>query len=226
MLLIVNHKANINYEDIIKYEKRLRKLDLIVLPSHCYLPIFKKGKYKLGSQDISSFKEKNRTGELNGEQLQSLNIKYSLIGHSDRRIYNKEKDEILLNKLHRCYENNIVPIYCIGNIVEDSNEDELKKQIDLYYENFTNENVIIAYEPKENIGNDNADLSSIEKTINFIKNYINDKYKKNISLVYGGGVRKNNIKYIKNINNLDGVIISTESLNINELELIYKETKK
>ena len=55
MQLIYNHKANLTKEEIIKYEKKLRKYNVIVLPSTCFLPFFNKGKYILGSQDISEF---------------------------------------------------------------------------------------------------------------------------------------------------------------------------
>ena len=52
MLVIINHKTNFLYENIKSYEKKLRKYDVIILPSACYLPLFKKGKYILGAQDI------------------------------------------------------------------------------------------------------------------------------------------------------------------------------
>ena len=84
MLLIVNHKANIGYKEIIKYEKQIRKMNLIILPTLCYLNIFKKGKYILGAQDISRFEEGNRTGEINANQLKELKVKYVLVGHIDR----------------------------------------------------------------------------------------------------------------------------------------------
>ena len=108
MILILNNKSNLTYEEVKYYEKQLRKYNLIVLPAYCYLPLFKKGKYTVGSQDISEFKELNRTGEINGKQLKSLNVKYSLIGHSERRMYNGETNETMLIKFNNCKENNII----------------------------------------------------------------------------------------------------------------------
>lgn len=226
MILIVNHKANINYDEIIKYEKKLRKLDLIVLPTICYLPLFKKGKYILGSQDISAFKEKNRTGEINGEQLKHLNVKYSLVGHSDRIEYNYETKEILIKKLNRCFENNIIPLYCLGETSNENYKEEIINEIELYYENFKDNEVILIYEPRKNIGNSNADLSMIEEIISFIKKYIKDKYNKTPKLIYGGGVRFNNLSFIKKIKEIDGIIISSESMQIEKLIKLYKETRK
>lgn len=219
MLIILNHKSNFKYEEIIKYEKQIRKMNVIVLPSTCYLPIFRKGKYKLGSQDISEFKEKSLTGEIIGEQLNSLNIKYCLIGHSERRQYNKESNNTIIDKINNCISNNIIPIYCIGEMYD---EDRLNNQIDLVLKKYNNE-ILLAYEPIENIGKDNPNLDKVEETINYIKNYIKDKYNKNIKLIYGGGVNKDNINKIKNIKNIDGILLSTESLNIKHLKTIYKE---
>lgn len=226
MILILNNKANLTLEEIKKYEKKLRKYNLIVLPTTCYLPLFQKGKYILGSQDISEFVEENRTGEINGKQLQSLNVKYCLIGHSERRIYNKETNDTLLNKLIRCFENNIVPLYCIGESNNENKELELKQDLDLILDNFKNKEIYIVYEPLNNIGNNKPNLDSLEVTINYIRKYIKVKTSKNIKLIYGGGVNNSNIEYITNIKELDGIIISTESLKIDALKNIYEKTRK
>lgn len=226
MILILNNKANLTLEEIKKYEKKLRKYNLIVLPTTCYLPLFQKGKYILGSQDISEFVEENRTGEINGKQLQSLNVKYCLIGHSERRIYNKETEEIIIQKINRCFENNIIPLYCIGESDNETKEDELKKELDIIFNNYVDKELYIVYEPLNNIGNNKPNLDSLEVTINYIRKYIKVKTSKNIKLIYGGGVNNSNIEYITNIKELDGIIISTESLKIGALKNIYEKTRK
>lgn len=216
MLIILNHKSNLTLDKIIKYEKNIRNMNLIILPSMCYLPLFKKGKYILGSQDISEFTETSRTGEVNGEQLKSMNVKYCLIGHSERRIYNEESDETMLIKFNNCKNNNITPIYCIGANVES--------EIDLAFKT-NNEEIIFAYEPIENIGNKNPNLDYIEKKINYIKEYIENKYNKKIKLLYGGGVNTKNIDEILKINNIDGVLISSDALKIDNLKEMYQKCK-
>jgi len=223
MVLIINHKSHLSFNEIKDYEKKLRKFDLIVLPSDCYLSLFQKGKYKLGAQDISIFKEKNRTGEITGEQLNSLNVKYCLVGHSDRRIYNSENDTVLKQKLERCYENNIIPLYCIGETSDETYKEEISKQLEKIKNNFKEKEIILVYEPKKNIGNSHADFSNIEKIIKYIKeNTINNKYK----LIYGGGIRTNNLDYIKKIKELDGIIIYTEGIQINDFKKIYSKAKE
>lgn len=226
MILILNNKANLTLEEIKYYEKKLRKYKVIVCPSMCYLPLFQKGKYLLGSQDISEFEEENRTGEVNGKQLKSLNVKYCLIGHSERRIYNKETNETLLNKIIRCFENNVVPLYCIGESNIENKEIELRQELDLVLNNFKEKELYIVYEPLNNIGNENPDFDSLEETINFIKQYIKERDSNSIKIIYGGGVNKDNIKLLTKIKELDGLIISTNSLKVESLKDLYEKTRK
>ena len=226
MILILNNKANLSLEEIKYYEKKLRKYKVIVCPSSCYLPLFQKGKYFLGSQDISEFIEENRTGEINGKQLKSLNVKYCLIGHNERRIHNKETNDTLLNKLIRCFENDIVPLYCIGENNNENKELELKQELDLILDNFKDKEIYVVYEPLNNIGNENPDLNSLEETINFIKQYIKEKDSNQIKIIYGGGVNKDNIKLITKIKEIDGLIISTNSLKVDSLKELYEKTRK
>lgn len=221
MQLIYNHKANLTKEEIIKYEKKLRKYNVIVLPSTCFLPFFNKGKYILGSQDISEFEENNRTGEINGKLLKSLNVKYCLVGHSERRIYNKEMNESLINKLNNCKKYDIIPLYCIG---EKNNVSELNEQIDLYLNNLNFEKIHIIYEPVKNIGSNEINIEEIKNNINYITSYIKKKYNRDIHLIYGGGVNLNNIEQLKLIKEIDGLILSRDALDIKNLDKIYKIT--
>ena len=226
MILILNHKANLNFKEIKEYEKKLRKYNVIIMPSMCYLSLFQKGKYKLASQDISAYNNNNITGEINGKQLKSLNIKYSLVGHSDRRVYINENNDDIKNKINECLNNNIIPLCCIGEFSENTKEKELKEQIDVYLSEIKNNKIYIVYEPVNNIGSKNPNLKDIEKNITFIKEHINTKRNLNVKIIYGGGINTNNIKDILNIKGIDGLIISTDSLSFENFKKIYKETNK
>lgn len=215
-MIIVNHKSNLNIDAIIEYEKQIRDMDIIIMPTLCYLPIFQNGIYKLGSQDISEFKEKARTGEINGEQLKSMNVKYNLIGHSERRMYNEESNETMKIKFKNCFDNEIIPVYCIGKDIEN--------EIDLAFES-SNEEIIFAYEPLENIGTTNPNLDFVEKRMKYINEYIKNKYNKNITLLYGGGVNINNIDEILDMKHHEGVLISSDALKIKNLKIIYEKCK-
>lgn len=224
MLVIINLKTNFLYENIKSYEKKLRKYDVIILPSACYLPLFKKGKYILGAQDLSSYDDLVKTGEITGKELKSLNTSYVLIGHSERRIYNNETNDILKQKIKNAQNNNIIPLYCIGDENKD-NFEVLKNQLDLFIENYKSNIYYIIYEPIYNINNNNPDLSNIDNHIKYIKDYLQTKNIANYKIIYGGGVNKNNIEILKQNESLDGVIISKAGLNIKDLDYIYKKAK-
>ncbi len=224
MLVIINLKTNFLYENIKSYEKKLRKYDVIILPSACYLPLFKKGKYILGAQDLSSYDDLVKTGEITGKELKSLNTSYVLIGHSERRIYNNETNDILKQKIKNAQNNNIIPLYCIGDENKD-NFEVLKNQLDLFIENYKSNIYYIIYEPIYNINNNNPDLSNIDNHIKYIKDYLQTKNIANYKIIYGGGVNKNNIEILKQNKNLDGIIISKVGLNIKDLDYIYKKAK-
>lgn len=224
MIVIINHKTNFLYENIKSYEKKLRKYDVIILPSACYLSLFKKGKYILGAQDISSYDDLVKTGEITGKELKSLNTSYVLIGHSERRIYNNETNNILKQKIKNAQNNNIIPLYCIGDENKD-NFEALKNQLDLFIENYKGNIYYIIYEPIYNINNNNPDLSNIDNHIKYIKDYLQTKNIANYKIIYGGGVNKNNIEILKQNKNLDGIIISKVGLNIKDLDYIYKKAK-
>ena len=221
MLILVNHKANLKYNEVIEYEKKIRDLNIIIFPTLSYLPVFQKGNYTLGAQDISEFIEKEKTGEINGEQLKSLNVKYVLVGHRDRRIYKKEKLNTLISKVKNCIKYNITPIYFIGtNYENDLYEiNEILKVIE-------NNEILLIYEPYENIGNKKPELRQIDTYITNIKELIKSNFKKNIKILYGGGVNTDNISLLKDNKNIDGIILSNSSLNIMELKQIYLKINK
>lgn len=215
-MIIINHKSNLNIDEIIEYEKNIRDMDVIIMPSLCYLPIFNNGVYKLGSQDISEFKEKARTGEINGEQLKSMGVLYNMIGHSERRRYNEETDETMAIKFKNCYDVGITPVYCIGANVEH--------ELDVAF-NSVHDEIIFAYEPLENIGNKKPNLEFVDKRMEYIKKYVLNKYNKEIKLLYGGGVSIENIDEILEMKSQDGILVSSDALNIEHLKILYKKCK-
>ena len=220
MIIIFNHKNNLTYDKIIKYEKKLRKYKIIILPSNCYLSLFQKGKYILGAQDISKYDNENITGDISGKQLKSLNVKYVLIGHSDRLKYYKEDKIAIKDKIKECINNNIIPMCCINTL----NKDEIKEYIDLYLKELKDNRFYIIYEPIKNIGNKNPNINEAYDNISYIKEYINNNYNRNIKVIYGGGVNKNNIETIKAFRIIDGIIVSSDSIDINNIDELFFKT--
>ena len=88
--LFLNHKMHLTFEEIGAYKRDFEKLswdflEVAVFPSFVYLPCFMEQSYLVASQDVSSFDLGAHTGEIGAKQLKELQVKYSLVGHSERR---------------------------------------------------------------------------------------------------------------------------------------------
>ena len=199
----------------------LNNLEFILAPSSIYLSLFKNENLKLCTQDISINNGLNLTGDICIDGLKSLNVKYAIIGHYERRKFYNENEREIIKKIKIALENNIKVIYCIGETLEELGRkveyQTLEKQIARVLNNIPKEefkNIILAYEPTYLIGcNKNYDIKKIEKTINFIKNLIFNYYQRNIIVVYGGNINPTNIEDFNKIKNIDGYIIGNSSLN-------------
>ena len=227
MLIILNHKMNLTLEEIKAYELILRDYDVVVMPQTPYMGLFTNGKYTLGSQCISEYEA---TGGVSGEALSCLNVKYVLVGHGERRNIKRDTDEVILKKIKESIKHNITPVLCIGENEEEKNNnktfDILKNEIDFVFNNIKIKDLVIAYEPLWMIGKDQEiDPLYIEENINYIKKYVKEKYNIDIKVLYGGGINNKNISRIKTIKNLDGVLIGTASLDINNIIYMYNILK-
>lgn len=213
-IIVLNHKMNLYYEELNNYIERINKLEynLIIAPTNIYLLEFKnKCKHKIASQDICYIEEGNYTSKVSWHQIKSIGINYSIIGHSEK---NEDINKITL-KLKTCLENNIKPILCFSSKkITLSLIDELTKDITSI------NNIVFAYEPINNINNNNIDINKIKYEIDMIYNHLLNKYHIKPTLLYGGGINKENINEIYHIDKLQGILIGSISSNINEVENI------
>jgi triosephosphate isomerase len=228
MILVLNLKMNLSKDNIISYEKFIHDKDVIVLPQYPYMLFFTRGKYSLGSQDVSKFSKGSYTGEVCAKGLNKLGAKYALVGHSERKEYFGETLKDFKNKIENLNENEMVPIYCVNQTKEEYTKDiELKgieEQLNAIPE-FT-KYIIIAFEPTWMIGDEDAepDIEHIEKVLIRIKSYLMEQ-NINHSIIYGGGINETNITKLKNMKCNDGFIISTSALDEEKLEYIYNEIR-
>jgi len=211
--IILNHKMNFVKEEILSYIEKLNNLEtshnVVVCPSFIYLPYFSSCKFKLGSQDVSAYKGK-LTGDISSEQLRSLGVEYTIVGHSERREKYSETNELINKKIKRLKEECIIPILCVGEGENENYKEVILKQL----ENVILENVIIAYEPLVSIGTGVAlKKEKIEEIIIFIKNNVLS----NTKVIYGGSVDINNYKELLESKIIDGLLIGGASLDVNKL---------
>ena len=234
--LICNLKANKTYEEMLEYKEVLKKiehnsLNFILAPSSIYLSLFKNTNINLCIQDIALNEKLNLTGDISIAQLKSLDVKYAIIGHYERRKYYKETEYEILAKVKDALENGIKVIYCIGESTEERDRkveyQVLEKQIARILNKLNNEdikNIMIAYEPTDLIGSNNTyNLLKIRSMVLFIKKIIKDYYGIDIAVVFGGSIKKETIDDLINLNIIDGFIICTSVLNPKNIpELIEK----
>lgn len=230
-IIALNHKMNLNYDLVNEYIERINKVKtdnkIIIIPSYLYIETFiKNTKYDIGSQNLSNELNGAFTGEVSSIQLNSIGVKYSLVGHSERRNFFHETDEIINEKTRQCLNHGITPIICVGETLSEHNNDETLVKINNQISHAIlglddlneKKEIIIAYEPIYAIGTGKApEVKEIEIVINHIYEVLSKYDNIDFKILYGGSVNKENIKKILDINKLDGVLIGTISSKIEDI---------
>ncbi len=215
------------YDEVYPYIERLNNIetenDVIVCPSNIYLEAFvNNSDFPVAAQNFHSAVDASHTGEISTDQLKSLGIEYSLVGHYERVAEFKENPSIVNEKLIAALDANIFPIVCLGENMDEDYRDVLPKLLDSYLKDIQNiQCITFAYEPIYAI--DTGALpkrEKIEEVIKFVKKYLEDKFGQKARILYGGSVDSSNIEEIIGIENLDGVLIGKISSDIKEVEKI------
>ena len=160
------------------------------------------------AQNCSEFEQGAYTGEVSAKIIASLDVKYVIIGHSERRQYFAETDELLLNKIKQAQKQDLIPIFCCGESLE------------------TRE----ANEPIWAIGTGKtASPQQAQEIHAFIRSEIAKKYNEEIatqiSILYGGSVNAKNAAELFACNDIDGGLVGGASLKADEFATIIKAMK-
>lgn len=165
------------------------------------------------------------TGEISAIMLKSVGIKTVILGHSERRAYFNETDELLAKKVNTALSNDMRVIFCFGEELADrkagKEETVVASQIKnalFHLEASAFKNIVLAYEPVWAIGTgETASPEQAQDMHAFIRKTFADKYGKevsnNISILYGGSVKPDNAKEIFSKPDVDGGLIGGASLN-------------
>lgn len=217
MLVVLNNKCHFEKENFKKYLKELNKIsttnELVLCPSNIYLNGIKLKRIFLGSQNVSKDSNGAYTGEVSAKQLKSINVDYCIVGHSERRLNNNEKNEDINSKIKQLLKNNITPILCIGETKDErannKTDNVLRHEIvEALKDIDKKEKVIIAYEPLWSIGtNEVLSPDEIEKVVLSIRKII-----PNNRILYGGSVTEENVEKLNEVNLLDGYLLGKVSL--------------
>ena len=231
--IILNQKSYLSYDEITNFIKQYEKLDktkydFILFPPVVYLSLFKDKPYKVGTQNFFSYNYGSFTGEISLEQLKSMNIKYTLVSHPERKKIIGETYEIAKEKLYKSLSSKFNTILFIGELSKMKNPiSYIKKELNYYLRDIEENNIkylSICYEPYiMGASTEIKDYNKLKKIIDFIKEYINKKYDENINVFYAGSVTKENAKEILEITN--GILLGKASTSIDTLKEVIKELK-
>jgi len=181
-----------------------------------------------GGQNCSSEASGAYTGEVSAEMIRSTGAEYVIIGHSERRTYFKETDEILNKKVKLALANDLIPIFCCGEVLAERQSGKhiqiVKSQVekglfDLSPEDFRR--IVIAYEPVWAIGTGvTATAEQAQEMHKVIREHITDKYgneiASNTSILYGGSCKPSNAKELFSNPDVDGGLIGGASLSASD----------
>ena len=232
-IIIANWKLNGSYSFIETYLKKI-KFDSARNQQKCViicppLPFINKIHSKdllIGAQDCSIYTEGAYTGETSTRILKDIGCNFCITGHSERRNFIGESNEIIAKKIINCLAEQIIPILCIGESLEqkkkNKTEEILISQVQKSIPKQANmNNMIIAYEPIWAIGTGlTPTLDEITKMHTFIKNCIPQS--KNFKILYGGSVKSSNCNEILAQKNVDGILVGSASIDINEFNKIIE----
>ena len=237
-----NWKMNMLPDETIKYIDELAKLVkdtknevILCVP---YTDLFyalltaQNTNIKIGAQNMHYEEKGAYTGEVSGKMLKSINVDYVIIGHSERRQYFNETDESVNKKVKAAFANELNPIVCVGETLEQREENKtveiITKQVELALKGLTEaqvENTIIAYEPIWAIGTGKTATSEdANNSIKAIRNKIAEIYGQNIAdrviIQYGGSVKSKNAKELFTMSDIDGGLVGGASLEPEEFSKI------
>ena len=198
---------------------------VIMCPPIFAVDMFSKNKnFSVGGQNVSAMDNGAYTGEISAKQLASLNAKYCLVGHSERREFFQETSNIVVQKIKQLQKENIIPIICVGEKLHqvEVREEFLQKQLLDALHGYDGD-FIVAYEPVWAIGTGKTcSLEDIKAVLSFIKKTIKSITKKSIPVLYGGSVKPENAKEILSLDEVDGVLVGGACLNADSFKKIIE----
>ncbi|MFZ4741524.1 MAG: triose-phosphate isomerase [Bacteroidales bacterium] len=204
-------------------EANQKNVNVVICPPFTFMEMItdfaQESEYSVGAQNVSSHDTGAFTGEVSAKMLHSMGVEYCIIGHSERRNYFKETDQELTQKAEFLLKNDILPIFCCGELLPDR---EANKHFDVVKQQLDNAlfcldpldfaKIIIAYEPVWAIGTGvTANPEQAQEMHAYIRSLISEKYgkeiAKNTSILYGGSCNAENAKELFANTDVDGGLI-------------------
>lgn len=202
---------------------------LFAVPFLCLeagLSAAKKFGFEVAAQNVHFEAKGAYTGEISPEMLVDVGVRTTLVGHSERRQYFAETDEIVASKVKTCLEFGLRPILCIGETKEEreagETESVLKRQMEVVFAKIENwDDIIVAYEPVWAIGTGlTASTEQAQEAHQYIRGLIDVQYGREAAdqtrILYGGSVKPENAQALFEQPDIDGGLVGGASLKVED----------
>jgi len=219
----------------------VEKVDSVVCAPYVFLRCLVKRQginLRIGAQNMHYADSGAFTGEVSAQMLRSIKVDYVIIGHSERRAMFNETDVAINLKLHKAFENDLIPILCVGESLSEREggltEEVISKQLALATTGLTKEQatkLVIAYEPIWAIGTGKtASSNTANETCGYIRSEVarmfGNEVAETIRIQYGGSVKLSNIDELMAMPHIDGALIGGASLDANDFVQLVKAAVK
>ena len=217
------HQSQKLVSEIINGLGKNSKTEVIIFPPFTSLnevgSLVKDTFVKLGAQNMHFEESGAFTGEISADMLKSVGCEYVIIGHSERRTIFKESDELINKKIKAALAKGLKPIFCIGELLEQRENNEtmnvISHQVENGLEGISSEqmkNIIIAYEPVWAIGTGKtATPQQAQEVHSFIRELVAKKFSatvaENLIIQYGGSVKPDNSGELLSQKDIDGALV-------------------
>lgn len=211
----------------------LQKCNFLVFPPFPYISVAVQvggDIVAVGAQDCSIHKEGAYTGEVSPVMIADCGAKYVLVGHSERRQYHHETDEIVAAKAKAAHEQGLISVICVGETLEQreagQEKDVVARQLQKSLPDCaTAQNTVIAYEPVWAIGTGKtACADDVRNMHGFIREKLQEQLadSQKMRILYGGSMKPENAGELFAIENVDGGLIGGASLKTDSFLAIAK----
>lgn len=206
----------------------VQNVDVMIAPTFLSVPLVaqatKGTKVNTGAQNLYFEAEGAYTGEVSAQMIQAAGAEYVIIGHSERRQYFGETDDLVQKKISAALQTGLIPVMCIGETLEDRENDQtfqvLKTQVSDGLNGFNTENLdtlVLAYEPVWAIGTGKtASTDQVDEVHQYLRSLVAKLFSQDLAdkirILYGGSVKPENVNELMSLADVDGALVGGASL--------------